>query len=60
MAHRVGVLRQQLAGHAVRLVFALPFFVLHHPTLQIQFLLVKYAEQMAHAVALRKQHIIEH
>ena len=46
--------------HAVRLVFTLAFFVLYHAALQVKLLLVQHAQQMAHAVALGKQRVVQH
>ncbi len=60
MADRIGVFRQELPGHAVRLVFSLALFVLHHAALEVEFFLVQDAEQMTHAVAFREQHVVEH
>ena len=40
MAGGIGIVRDELAGDAIGLVFALAFFVLHHAALQIKCLLV--------------------
>src|SRR3546814_6849606 len=52
---------KQLGEHAaaVRLVFALALFVLHHAALLIEHLLVDRAKQMAHAIGLHPQRGIE-
>ena len=60
MARRIRVLCDELFGDAVRLVFALAFFVLHHTALQIELFLVENAQQMAHTVAFGEQHIVKH
>ncbi len=60
VADRPGVFGEQLARHAVRLVLALALLVLHHAALQVELLLVEHAEQVAHAIALGKQRVVEH
>src|SRR5882724_2683200 len=60
MADGIGVLSQELPGDAVRLVFALAFFILHDAALQIEFFLIQDAKQMSHAIAFREEHVIEH
>src|SRR6266853_1993006 len=60
MADRISVLSQELPSDTIRLVFALTFFVLHDPALQIEFFLIQDAKQMSHAVAFREEHIFEH
>ncbi len=60
MADREGVFSQQLARHAIGLVFALALFVLHHAALQVELLLVEYGQQMAHAVAFGEEGVVEH
>ena len=51
---------EELPSDAVRLVFALAFFVLHDAALEVEFFLVEDAEQMAHAVAFSEEHVVEH
>ena len=60
MAHRIGVLDDQLFRHAVRLVFTLALFVLHHAALQVELFLVEHRQQMAHAVAFGKERVVQH
>ncbi len=57
---RVGIGRQEFPGDAVRLVFVLAFLVLHHAALDVELLLVDRAQQVAHAIALGEQRIVEH
>ncbi len=60
MANRVSVFREKLLGHTIRLVLPLAFFVLHHPALQVELLLVKHSQQVAQAIALGKKHVVQH
>src|SRR6185369_12660946 len=60
MAHRIGVLSNQLFNYTIRLIFTLALFVLHHAALQVQLLLIEHRKQMAHAVTLRKERIVQH
>src|SRR6476661_5349054 len=60
MAGRVRILNDQLFRHAVRLVFTLALFVLHHAALQVELLLVEYWQQMSHAVAFGKERVVQH
>ena len=59
MAGRISVLGNKLLGNAVGLVLALALFVLDHAALQVQRLLLEGSEQMAHAVGLQKECVIE-
>jgi len=55
MAGGIRILGEQLAGHAVGLVLALPFLVLHHTPLQVERFLVERSEQVPHAVGLHPE-----
>jgi hypothetical protein len=59
MAGGIGVLGDELLGYAVGLIFALALFVLHHAALQVEGLLIERAEQVAHAVGLQPERVIE-
>ena len=60
MADWVSVLRENLLGYTVGLVFTHALFVLHHAALQVELLLVQHPQQVAHAVTFGEQDIIQH
>ena len=55
----ISVLRDELKGNGVGLVFSLALFVLHNPALQVERLLIELAEQEAHAVGFHPERVIE-
>ncbi len=59
MPRGIGILREQLLGHPVRLIFTLSFFVLHNAPLQIERLLVQRAQQVPHAIGLHPQRKVD-
>ncbi len=59
MALWEGGLRNYFISAAIRLVFILPLFVLHHTALFIKFCLVNGAQKVSHPVAFEKQHLVE-
>ncbi len=59
VSFRVGVFGQQLARHAVGLVFALAFFILHHPALLVDLLLGDGPEQVPHPIRLHPERDVE-
>ena len=59
MAGRIGILGDELLGNVVGLVLALALFILDDAALQIQRLLVERTEQVAHAVGLQPEGVIQ-
>src|ERR1700735_148778 len=60
MAGGIGIFGDELAGHAVGLIFTLTLFVLDYAALEIKFFLVQHREQVAHAIALGEEGVVEH
>src|ERR1035441_5511072 len=58
MAGGVGVLRDELFGDAVGLVLALALFVLDDAALEGERLLVERAQQVAHAIGLQPERVV--
>ena len=59
MAVGIGRLGDEVPDLAVRLVLALPLFVLHDAALLVELLLIDSAEQVAHPVALHPESQVE-
>ncbi len=59
VARRVGILGDELARNGVRLVLALPLFVLHDAALQVQSLLIQRTEQKSHAVRFHPEGVVK-
>ena len=59
MVARIGRLGHELPHGAIRPVLSLPFLVLNHTALLVQFGLIDGSEQMAHAVGLHPQRHIQ-
>ena len=59
MSRRISVLRDQLAGDAVRLVFSLALLVLYHAALQIKRFLIQRAQEVPHAVGFHPERQVQ-
>src|SRR6266404_5069533 len=60
MADGISVLCEKLPSNAIGLILALALFVLHNAALEIKFFLIQNRKQMAHTVAFREEHVVEH
>ena len=59
MRRRISGLNNQVFGDGIRLIFALPLFVLNHTALQVEHFLVDGVVEETHAVRLGEKRVIE-